>query len=69
MTDNFHKLKDFWFIVLFVGGLVVQWTAFSYRLSVVETRVRDQDPIFLQIQKDIVEIKTTLSLIQLELKR
>lgn len=69
MTERLIKLKEFWFIILFIGGLIVQWTSLNYRITALELQAREQNPIFLQIQKDIVEIKTTLSLIQLELKK
>ena len=63
------KLKEWWVIIIFIGGLIVGWTNFDNRISILEKQQSEQNPVFIQLQKDIVEIKTILSLIQIELKQ
>lgn len=63
------KLKEWWVIIIFIGGLIVGWTNFDNRITNLENKQNEQNPVFIQFQKDIVEIKTILSLIQIELKK
>lgn len=68
MNELLKPLKDSWFIIVFIGGLIVTWTTFNARLTQVELVIEKQDPVYTQIQTDIVEIKTTLEFIKLNLE-
>tara|TARA_R110000850_G_scaffold100331_1_gene207585 strand:+ start:246 stop:467 length:222 start_codon:yes stop_codon:yes gene_type:complete len=70
MEQSLNKLKDFWFIIIFIGGAIVSWTTFSNSLSNLENRVEkveeiqeSQNTIFTQIQVDIASIKTALEIL------
>jgi len=64
-----NKLKEWWVIILFIGGLIIGWTNFDNRLNNLERTQNEQNPTFLQLQKDIVEIKTTLEYIKFQVAR
>ena len=64
--EAFNKLKEWWVIILFIGGLIIGWTNFDNRLNNLERTQNEQNPTFLQLQKDIVEIKTTLEYIKFQ---
>lgn len=72
--EAIKKLKDWWFIVIFIGTMIVGWTNFENRISQLEVQttkiVEAQDNhniVYVEIQKDIVEIKTTLEFIKTRL--
>ncbi len=67
--EAFNKLKEWWVIILFIGGLIIGWTNFDNRLNNLERTQNEQNPTFLQLQKDIVEIKTTLEYIKFQVAR
>lgn len=69
MEKPFEKIGKHWGVIIFIGGLVVTWTQFDSRLSTVERKVDEQSPISIQLQKDIVEIKTTLEFIKQQLAK
>ena len=64
IEEAFAKLKEWWVLIIFIAGLIATWTNFSNRLDALEKAQAKMDPTFLQIQKDIVEIKTTLEFIK-----
>jgi hypothetical protein len=63
--ENFGKyLREYWFIVIFIGMVVVSWTTFSTRLSAVEDRLKileDKSASLEQIKIDIAVIKEKLT--------
>ena len=63
-----QQLKDYWFLIVFLGALVMGWANFDSRISSIEATQERQSPIYIQIQKDIVEIKTTLEFIKTNIK-
>ena len=67
--NGFNKLREWWVIILFIGGLIVGWTNFDNRLKHLERTQTEQNPTYLQLQKDIVEIKTTLEYIKIQVAR
>ena len=67
--EAFNKLKEWWVIILFIGGLIIGWTNFDNRLNNLERTQNEQNPTFLQLQKDIVEIKTTIEYIKFQVAR
>lgn len=57
-------LKEYWFIIIFIGMIVVSWTTFSSRLTAVEDRVKvleDKSASLEQIKIDIAVIKEKLT--------
>jgi hypothetical protein len=71
MEQHLSKLKSWWFLVFFIGTLIVTWTNFSNRLSTMEIiqqeivdtqKQRNLEYTFLQI--DIASIKTSLEFIR-----
>jgi len=62
--DQFGKyLKEYWFIIIFIGMVVVSWTTFSNRLASLEERVKvleDKSQALEQIKIDIAVIKEKL---------
>ena len=71
MEQTLSKIKSWWFLVLFIGTLIVTWTNFSNRLSAMEIiqqeivdtqRQRNLEYTLLQI--DIASIKTSLEFIR-----
>lgn len=68
LLDN---LKDYWPLIIFVGLVIVAWANIksqvdqnTNRISQLEIEIRANNVTFLQLQKDIVEIKTTLEFIR-----
>jgi hypothetical protein len=63
--ESFGKyLREYWFIVIFIGMIVVSWTTFSTRLSAVEDRLKvleDKSASLEQIKIDIAVIKEKLT--------
>lgn len=70
MKDIIDQIKNVWFIIVFVAGVIVSWTTFSNRLEnyearliTVEEKQETLDPKITQIQVDIASIKTTLEIL------
>jgi len=66
-AKTMEYLKEFWFIVLFIGTLVVGWTNITNeikyqeaRILVLETRGRDVDDVLVNIAKDLSFIRGKL---------
>jgi len=71
MEQHLSKIKSWWFLVFFIGTLVVTWTNFSNRLEAME--ISQQTVIQIQTQRnleytalqiDIASIKTSLEFIR-----
>lgn len=67
LTQWIAEIKSSWFIIIFIGALVIQWTNIDNRIATVEKQLDEQYPMYLEIQRDIVEIKTTLEFIRFNL--
>lgn len=70
MKEIIDQFKSIWFILIFVGGVIVSWTTFSNKLENYEVRLMNVekkqaaiDPKITQIQVDIASIKTTLEIL------
>lgn len=68
MLKELQKISNVWWAIVVIVGLITQWVNFHSRLQAIEKIQSEQNPIYLQIQKDIVEIKTTLEFIKLNMK-
>jgi len=71
MEQHLSKLKSYWWIILFIGTLIVSWTNSNNRITAVEEnqeyimetqKQRNLEYTFLQI--DIASIKTSLEFIR-----
>ena len=71
MEQHLSKLKSYWWIILFIGTLIVSWTNSNNRIPAVEEnqeyimetqKQRNLEYTFLQI--DIASIKTSLEFIR-----
>ena len=53
-------VKEYWFMIVFIGMVVVSWTTFSGELKALENRVTELERIiitFEQVRIDIAVIK------------
>ena len=71
MEQYLSKLKSWWFLIFFIGTLIVTWTNFSNRLRAME--ITQQEIVQTQKQRsleytllqiDIASIKTSLEFIR-----
>jgi len=63
MDHLLKQLREYWFILIFVGMVVVSWTTFSNRLDGLEKRVTEVEKAivaFDQVRIDIAVIKEKL---------
>ena len=61
--DLAKQIKEYWFIIVFIGMVIVSWTTFSNRLEEVEKRVTEVEKAvttFDQVRIDIAVIKEKL---------
>lgn len=70
-NNTFNIIKEYWFIIMFVGMVIVSWATFSNRLDIVEKRIevieKDVDAL-KQIYTDIAVIKEKITNIEKILK-
>ena len=71
MNEFLKHVKDYWFILVFIGTLIVTWTQFDARISALERNDSTQDVKIETIVEKLndfqagqVEIKTTLEFIK-----
>ena len=70
--ENFLKfLKEYWFVIVFIGSIVMTWTQFSTRISALEVaynklevKVETTNMQVSQIQADIAEVKANIQFIK-----
>ena len=71
MEEYLSKIKSWWFLIFFIGTLIVTWTNFSNRLRAME--ITQQEIVQTQKQRsleytllqiDIASIKTSLEFIR-----
>lgn len=69
--NGIAMLKDYWFMVVFIGMVIVSWTTFSNRLDIVEKRIelleKEVDTL-KTLQTDIAVIKEKIINIEKILK-
>lgn len=65
--DLENLISNYWDVAISIGGVVWSYATLKSqnnsqekRLAKVESQIEAMNPIFLQIQKDLVEIKTEL---------
>jgi len=60
MSKLLTEIKENWILILFVGSLIVGWTTFNNRLTVVESETQENTETLSQIatmKEDIAVIK------------
>ena len=64
-------VSKYWFLIVFIGGMIVTWGRFETRINVIESKLSSleikqtkTDDIMVQLQGDIREIKTSLLFIK-----
>lgn len=63
MEPFFKNIREYWFIIIFIGMVIISWTTFTTRLESIERRVGELEKIvtsFDQIRIDIAVIKEKL---------
>lgn len=69
--NGLAMLKDYWFMIVFIGMVIVSWTTFSNRLDIVEKRIelleKEVDTL-KTLQTDIAVIKEKIINIEKILK-
>jgi hypothetical protein len=75
MEQHLSKIKSWWFLIFFIGTLIVTWTNFSNRLSAMETSQqtiveiqKERNLEYTSLQVDIASIKTSLEFIREKLQ-
>ena len=71
MEKHFKKIKSWWFLIFFIGSIVVTWTNFDARLAtaeinqkkIIETQAK-RNLEYTALQIDIASIKTSLEFIR-----
>ena len=67
METFFSSLKSNWFLVIFIGSLIIGWTTFSVRLGAVEALAQDNKTtldIVQDIKLDIARIQKDVEFIK-----
>lgn len=70
--DNLLKfLKEYWFVIVFIGSVIVTWTQFSTRITALEVQTSRLDAKIeatnsqvSAIQADIAELKANVQFIK-----
>lgn len=72
MEQFFKNVKEYWFMIIFIGMVIVSWTTFSQRLTVLEGRVTKLEvalDALEQIRTDIAVIKNDIISIKQTLRQ
>lgn len=71
MNEALKSLKDYWFIIVFIGTIIVGWVQFDARITanekdigVLQAQVAVQNNTLVTLQTNLAEIKTTLEFIK-----
>jgi len=56
MNNLMKEIKDSWFILIFVGSLVVSWTMFDARLTNAEEAILKREAVFNEISSIKIDI-------------
>ena len=71
MNEALKSLKDYWFVLIFIGTIIVTWTQFDSRITAnekniiaLETQAVTSAASLVVIQTNIAEIKATLEFIK-----
>lgn len=64
--DWMKKIKENWFIILFIGGLVVSWTNINNRVSVIELSDAKQDIRLNSAETSVSSINANLAAFRAE---
>lgn len=60
-------VKEYWFMIVFIGMVIVSWSTFSGELKALENRVTELERVivsFEQVRVDIAVIKEKISNIE-----
>jgi cell division protein FtsL len=75
MEQTLSKIKSWWFLIFFIGTLIVTWTNFSNRLLAMEkiqqeivNTQKQRNIEYTLLQIDIASIKTSLEFIRERIK-
>ena len=67
MTDDFlKKIKENWFLVLFIGGLVVSWTTMNNRVTTIEISDAKQEVRLNTAESSVSSINSNLAAFRAE---
>lgn len=76
MNDAVKKLGEYWFIILFIGTIVVGWTQFDGRISqnakdiaTLQAQTAAQNTTLVSLQTSIAQIQATLDFIKNNITR
>lgn len=76
MDDAIKKLGEYWFVIIFIGTLVVGWTQFDGRISnnakdiaALQAQVAGQNTTLVSLQTSIAQIQATLDFIKNNITR
>lgn len=76
MNEALKSLKEYWFLIAFIGTIVVGWVQFDGRIAqnekdiaAIQAQVATHSTTINIIQNNLVEIKTTLEFIKNNLSR
>lgn len=71
MEHTLKHIKEGWFIILFIGSIIVSWTMFSARLLRAEEKIAQHEIVFQQLEQikiDIGIIRNDLDWIKIKIK-
>lgn len=80
MNEALKSLKDYWFVLVFIGTIIVGWTNFNARITANETAITDikqnvaaqtayTNSSLAQLQTSMVQVQTTLEFIKNNLNK
>lgn len=66
-SPTIKELRNNWMLIIFIGGLIVDWTTFNARLTQAESEIDQLSQVVAQINQiniDLAIIKTDVSYIK-----